>query len=112
MGIYGVILATAISVIISEVILKTKVVFDKVLKQKNINLMISNIKFIIIAVLDFIIGTIILGGLNYSNIFIWFGIFSLYFCINAIVILLIYYLFKSADFVKRIKIIFKKGDPA
>ena len=111
-GISGVIIATTISVFISEYILKTNVVHKYIFKKSSKTYFIKNIKFFIIYIIDLICGYYIINLFTINNIFIWFIIFTIYTIINALIILGIFYILKETKFIDRFKYLLKRKNKA
>lgn len=103
LGISGVLIATTISVLIAECILKTKVVHNKLFNIGAKQYYFKNIKFIIIYIIDLLIGYKIIGLFTIENIITWFIIFAIYTIINAIIILIVFKLLKADKFINRVK---------
>lgn len=111
-GIAGVVIATTISVFISEYIMKNVVLYKNVFKEKILPFYIKNLKFIILFIVNLVIGYILFKYINILNIFSWFIIFMIYTIINAILNYLVFVLFKENSFIHRIKYIFRKKEQA
>ncbi len=102
-GISGVVFATAISVFISEYILKTHVLFKNVFKKNSLTYYVENIKFFLIFILDLGLGYFVTNLFPISNILVWFAFFSVFTILNSLLLLIIYYLLKETKFVNRLK---------
>lgn len=107
MGMPGVIVATAVAVFISEYILKTKVLYENVLNESSLIYHLKNIKFFIIAALDFVLGYALFSYIPVNNLAMWFLVFGLFAIINSLLILFIYFILGETKFLQRIKILFK-----
>lgn len=99
----GVVLATFISMMICQFIMKSKVVYDFIIKQDFKKYLLYNLKFIIILILDACLGFIIFKFITINNIFMFFIIFILYFIINALLILFIFKIVGAVNFLDRFK---------
>jgi len=108
-GIPGVLIATAISVFIAEYILKTKVVHDNIFLISPKTYYLKNIKFFLLYIMDLLIGYSLINMITISNIFVWFITFVIYTLINALVIFGIFTLMRENIFVKRVKVLLKRG---
>lgn len=107
-GIPGVLIATFISSMLSEYIMKTNVVHEHVFYKNSIEYYLRNIKFFIIFIIDLIGGYYLINLLDINSLLIWFIVFSIYSIINALFILLIFKLFGEMIFIKRLKILLTK----
>ena len=108
-GIPGVLLATAISVLIAEYGLKGMVVHKHSFNKSYFDYFVKNIKFFIIYGIDLLAGYEIIKQFNFNHLSLWFLVFTVYTIVNALVILLVYKIFGETKFVKRFKILFKRG---
>lgn len=102
-GISGVIVATTISAFIAEICMKTSVVYKNIFSKKSLLYHVENIKFVVITVLDVLIGLLLFNYISINNILIWFIVFSVYFIVNSLLVFLIYKIFGQAGFVNRLK---------
>ena len=102
-GIPGVIVATTISAFIAEICMKTSVVYKNIFSKKSLLYHVENIKFVVITVLDVLIGLLLFNYISINNILIWFIVFSVYFIVNSLLVFLIYKIFGQAGFVNRLK---------
>ena len=107
-GISGVLIATAVAVFIAEYILKTRVVHKYIFEKSPKKYFIKNIKFFIIYIIDLIAGHYIINLITINNIFVWFIAFAIFTIINALIILLVFYLLKETKFIERFQYLFKK----
>lgn len=107
-GLSGVLIATAVAAFIAEYILKGKEVHNRLFDMSCKKYHLNNIKFIIIYILDIILGYKIIGLFTINNLLIWFIVFTIYTVINAIVIYLIFKLLKEDRFTSRFKWIITK----
>lgn len=101
-GIPGIVLATSISYIIADYIIKPRVLYKNVFKKESKkdfykNFIIVSITFILFCFLNN------LFKITISNIFIWFIICLVLFIANAILIYLVFKILKMNDWVYRIK---------
>ena len=108
-GIPGVLIATCVSVIIAEYILKTRVVFKYIFNKSSKSYFINNIKFFILFILDLVGGYYFVNMFTLNNIFIWFVFFLVFTIINGLLILGIFKLLNEVTFFNRLKILFKKA---
>jgi O-antigen/teichoic acid export membrane protein len=108
-GISGVLIATAVAVMIAEYFMKTIVVHKKIFERSPKWYFITNIKFFVLYILDLIAGYYIIGMFTIETIWVWFIVFAIYTIINAFVILLIFMLLKEDKFMDRVKILLKRG---
>lgn len=97
----GVLLATCISVFISEYCMKSFVVYKKIFEINPLNYYAKNIKFFVICILDLLLGYFIISSVDINNIFLWFGIFAIFTIINAIFLFMIYNKLRETKFVNR-----------
>ena len=109
LGIAGVLFATVISTFISEYIMKAVILFKYIFKRDVLKYFINNIKFFVIAILDFLIGYLIIKNIAITTIFVWFGVFIIYTLLNAVVIMIIFKLMGSLESLSRLKSLFKRG---
>jgi len=108
-GIPGVLIATAVSVMIAEYVLKTLVVYKNVFNKSAREYFIKNIKFFIIFILDLVGSYYIVNLFEVNSILIWFIFFTIFTLINSFIILIIFKLLKELTFVNRFKSLFKKN---
>ena len=108
MGIPGVLIATVISSLISEYIMKTLVIHRKLFDKSTTYYFINNLKFFLLFIIDLVGGYYLFHNFSISTLTIWFIAFAIYTIINALIILGIFHLFHETEFIKRLKIIFKK----
>ena len=102
LGIPGIVLATSISYIIADYIIKPRVLYKNVFKKESKkdfykNFIIVSITFILFCFLNN------LFRITTSNIFIWFIICLVLFIANAVLIYLVFKILKMNDWVYRIK---------
>ena len=107
-GIPGVLIATAVSVMIAEYILKTRVVYKNIFKTSPSEYFIKNIKFFLIFLIDFIGSYYLFSLFTINSIFIWFIFFIIFTVLNAILLLLVFKLINELNFINRFKFIIKK----
>lgn len=100
-GIVGVLLATCISTFISEYCLKSYVVYKKVFDKNPMSYYGNNMKFIIIFIIDLLIGYHIITNIVINNILMWFVVFIIYTILNALLVFVIYSKFNEVKFVDR-----------
>lgn len=108
-GIAGVIIATSISVFISEFCMKNFILYKQVFKKNVFSFYIKNIKFFVIALLDLILSIILFKFMEINNIFIWFITAIVFTIINGTIILFIYKLFDEIKFLNRFKGLLKRS---
>lgn len=108
LGIEGVVLATVISVTISEYILKNKLIFNKIFNKSNIKYQLYNLKFFIIFIISLIVGLYITNLFTINNIINWTLFYIIYTIVHAIIIFIIFYILKAHHFVDRYLFIIKK----
>ena len=104
-GIPGVLIATAIAVIIAEYILKTRVVHKYIFHKPSSIYFMKNIKFIILFIFDLIISYFIVKNFVLSSLITWFIFYTIFTIINALFILLIFKMFNELTFINRFKIL-------
>ena len=107
-GISGVLIATAVAVFIAEYILKTKVVHKNIFERSPMLYHRKNIKFFILYIIDLIVGYYVIDLFTIETIFVWFITFVVFTIVNALVVLLFFYLFKEVKFLDRVKILLKR----
>ena len=83
--------------------MKTNVVYKNIFSKKSFLYHVENIKFVVITVLDVLIGLLLFNYISINNILIWFIVFSVYFIVNSLLVFLIYKIFGQAGFVNRLK---------
>ena len=108
-GIPGVVIATATSVLIAEYIMKNVIIHKHIFKEKVLPFYINNIKFIIIFIIDLLLAYIALKYIPFTNIFIWFAVYIVFFILNTTIIYIIFKLLKENKFIYRYKYIFKRS---
>ena len=101
-GIPGILIATSISYIVADYIIKPKILYKNAFKKKStkefyLNFLITTIIFIISYILNSFI------KINVSSLFLWFIICSGLFIINLIVAYLIFKVLKMNLWIDRIK---------
>lgn len=109
LGIAGVVIATTISVFISEFCLKNYVLYKNVFNKNCLVFYGKNIKFFVLAILDLILGVILFRYITISNIFMWFIISIIFTLINFVIILGVYKIFGETKFLNRFKILLKRS---
>lgn len=109
LGIAGVIIATAISTFISEYILKTIVLFKNNFKKKVKYFFLNNIKYFVLAIINYVLGYIIISRMVINSIIAWFIIFIIYTILNALLSLGVFYIFKDLKFLNRIKYLLRRA---
>lgn len=108
-GISGVVFATAFSAFIAEYIMKTNVLYKNIfINNKLIEFYSKNLKFFAFTLIDLGIGYLIFMNINVTNIGMWFIIYLLYFIINGIITLAVFYLFREVTFIDRFKYLLKR----
>ena len=107
-GIPGVLIATAVSVMIAEYILKTRVVHKHIFNKSCKTYFVKNIKFFILFILDLIGSYYLVNMFTINSLLIWFIFFLIFTILNAIIILGIFKILKETTFINRFKILFKK----
>ena len=107
-GVSGVLFATAFSVLVAEYIMKNFVLHKHVFEKKVNKFYMKGLKLISITIIDLIIGALIFRNIEITNIFAWFGIFSIYTLINTLFVILIYFLIGETQMFERVKYIFKR----
>lgn len=107
-GISGVVIATALAAFIGEYGLKSKVVHNKLFNMSSKKYHLNNIKFIILYVLDLLLGYQIISLFTINNLLVWFVTFTTYTITNAILIYLIFKLLKEDRFTSRFKWLIKE----
>ncbi|MCI5734157.1 MAG: oligosaccharide flippase family protein [Tenericutes bacterium] len=108
-GIPGVVMATAFSVFVAEYILKNVVVHKHIFKENVMSFYIKNLKFFIVFILDLLLAGLLFNSIKITNIFVWFGIYIVFFVVNSIVVYAVFKLFKENKFIYRCKFIFRRG---
>lgn len=108
-GIAGVLLATAISVFISEYTMKTIEVHKNIFNKSSKIFFTKNIKFFILYFVDLFIGYKIIELFTINNLSMWFIIFTLFTITNSLFVLLIFKILNETKFINRFKILLKRG---
>lgn len=108
LGISGVLIATIVSTFISEYILKTIILYKNVFKTNCLSYFKSHLKFLVVFIIDLLIGVKIIKMINITSIGMWLMVFIMFTVVNSLLILFIFYLFKETAFVSRAKSIIKK----
>lgn len=109
-GIPGVIIATTVSVLIAEYILKTIVVHKNVFKTSSMFYFLKNIKFFVIFVIDLVLGYYIVNLFSINSLLMWFIFYIIFTFVNMLVIFIIFSLFNETNFIQRFKMLIKKDD--
>ena len=107
LGIPGVVIATIISTIISEYVIKTIIVYRNIFKMKAITYFINNIKFFIIFIIDIIINYFVVNMFTINSLLIWLVFFTCLTIINLVLILIVFSLLKETKFYSRFLSIIK-----
>ena len=102
-GISGVLFATAISVCISEYVLKTIVVHKHVFNRSSIPYFVNNMKYFFVFVIDLIGGYFFVQMFNINHLLTWFVFYISFTLVNGVTIFVIFKLFGEAKFISRIK---------
>ena len=102
-GIPGVLIATVMSVFISEYIMKTIIVYRNIFERSPWPYFIGNMRFILIYIVDLVIGYFLISFTTITNIFMWFLVYGGYFAINTAIIYGIYYVLGETTFMNRVK---------
>lgn len=105
-GISGVLFATAIAVFVAEYTLKAIVVHKHIFHLPSINYFVKNIKFIILFVLDLLLGIYIHNHYVINNLGMWFLYFILYTLGNGAFIFIIFQILGETKFIGRFKYLF------
>lgn len=108
-GIPGVVLATAFSVFVAEYIMKNIVVHKYIFKESVLPFYIRNLKFLAVFLIDLLLAGVLFNSIEFTNIFMWFGVYVIFFIVNSIIIYIIFKLFKENKFIYRYKYILKRG---
>ena len=108
-GIPGVLLATAISVLVAEYGLKAIVVHKHCFNRSSFDYFVKNIKFFIIYGLDLLAGYYVIKYFNITSLGTWFLVFICFTIVNSLLIFVIYHILKETKFIYRAKILFKRG---
>ena len=108
-GIPGVLLATAISVLIAEYGLKAIVVHKHCFNRSSFDYFVKNIKFFIIYGLDLLAGYYVIKYFNITSLGTWFLVFICFTLVNSLLIFAIYHILRETKFIYRAKILFKRG---
>ena len=108
-GIPGVLLATAISVLIAEYGLKAIVVHKNCFNRSSFDYFVKNIKFFIIYGLDLLAGYYVIKYFNITSLGTWFLVFICFTLVNSLLIFAIYHILRETKFIYRAKILFKRG---
>ena len=104
-GIAGVLIATVFSVFIAEYILKTMVIYKHIFKKDPSYYFINNTKFFVVFVIDLILGYYITNMIIIDKLIIWLIVYVLFTIFNAILLLIIFKLFRETKFVKRVSVL-------
>ena len=107
-GISGVLIATSVSVIIAEYIMKTMVVHKHIFSFSSKDYFLKNIKFFIIFIVDLIGSYYLIRIVSINNLFSWFIFFLLFTLINGLIILIVFKYLKELVFVERFKYLLKR----
>ena len=108
-GIPGVLLATAISVLVAEYGLKAIVVHKHCFNRSSFDYFVKNIKFFIIYGLDLLAGYYVIKYFNITSLGTWFLVFICFTLVNSLLIFAIYHILRETKFIYRAKILFKRG---
>ena len=108
-GIPGVLIATAISVLIAEYVLKTIVVYKNVFNKSAKEYFIKNIKFFVVFAIDIVISYYLVNMFSINSLAIWFLFFTIFTILNALFVLLIFKFMNEILFIGRFKSLIKKN---
>ena len=108
-GIPGVLLATAISVLVAEYGLKAIVVHKHCFNRSSFDYFVKNIKFFITYGLDLLAGYYVIKYFNITSLGTWFLVFICFTLVNSLLIFAIYHILRETKFIYRAKILFKRG---
>ena len=107
-GIAGVVIATIISSLLSEYVMKTMIVHQYVFKKSSVSYFVKNIKFYIIFIIDLLINYYLVSLFSINSLIIWLGFFTGLTILNFILVLLIFNMIKEGAFYSRLLSVIKK----
>lgn len=108
MGIKGLLIGTAASLIISEFMVKPSILNKRVFNDKISIYYFKCLKLFTFAVLNFFVCKFIISFFKMKNLFMWFAYSTIIFIISSIITIAVYKLFNEFAFAKRIKLLKKK----
>ncbi len=108
-GIAGVIFATAISQTICEYIMKSIILFKNVFHKNVMVYLLSNLKYLVIALVDFGISYKLINLFSINSIMSWFLVFGLFTILNGLVVLVVFYIIGELRSLSRIKYLITRG---
>ena len=108
-GMSGVLFATAISVFISEYIMKTIVVYKHVFNRNPMIYFLNNMKFFIVFVLDVIGGYFLVRMVAIEHLSEWFGFYFIFTIINSTIIFIIFKILGESKFIGRLKFLKRRA---
>lgn len=110
LGIIGCLIATIISFIVSEYIIKPKIIYEKVFDKKCAEYYKMNLKYIIIIFMQIVASIILQLNIDISNYLELFKYFIVFCLINLILTMLIFKFVLKQDFLeKRLKQLLSKS---
>lgn len=107
MGIPGVLCATFISYILGNYLLKPRIIFHSVFKQRCIAYYVKNLGFIVMIAINFFVLNFIYQAFSVQSLTTWFLSSFLIFGVNSIVVIIEFSMTKQLRFLKRFTILQK-----
>lgn len=103
-GIAGLLLGTAVSMVISEFVIKPGILNKNVFKDKIRKYYLDCLKYSLFVVIFYVIVYYIISSINITNLFYWFIIGFIVFVVNFVVTLIYYKLIHRIEFLTRISV--------
>ena len=105
-GIPGVLIATLISLICSEYLIKPVILYKKVFKRNVMYYYIKNLKFVAYIIFAIIVISVIKLNLVINNLLVWFILSGIIFIANLLIASIYFSMVKENKFFERFKMIF------
>ena len=110
LGIAGLLIGTAVSMVVSEFLIKPFILNKYIFKDRIFKYYKDCFVYFVIIVINCALMKYLVSFIKINNLLIWFVVGTLTFCLNFIVTYLVYKLLKKDAFLGRIKLIFKRGE--
>ena len=100
-GIIGVLIATIVSLIVSEYMIKPRIIYKNIFHKKVSSYYVQNSKFDVYIIISIIMVVVLIRKINISNLGLWFIISTIVFVINLVATSIYYSLIRENEFIKR-----------
>lgn len=109
LGIAGVVIATTISVFVTEFCMKNYVIHKYIFEKNFAQFYIKNIKFFIVAILDLSLSILMFKYIPINTILIWFIVSISFTLVNFVLVLGIYKILGETKFLDRFRFLLRRG---